>query len=75
MPERTCVGCRRRSAPDGLVRLRLGTDRLELGPGPGRGAWICGPDCLARAARSGALTRALRRSVPGPWVSEVRSRL
>jgi len=35
---------------------------LALGPGPGRGAWLCAgsPECFDRAARGGRLGRALR---------------
>jgi predicted RNA-binding protein YlxR (DUF448 family) len=33
-----------------------------VGPGPGRGAWLCahGPECFERAVRRGTLARALR---------------
>ena len=40
---------------------------LLLGRGQrGRGAWLCpgSPSCFERAVRGGALSRALRRSVP-----------
>jgi len=41
---------------------------LRIGPGPGRGAWLCrgSADCLEHALRRGALGRALRTTVePG----------
>ena len=35
---------------------------LGVGPGPGRGAWLCAyrPECFERAVRRAALARALR---------------
>jgi len=38
---------------------------LSLGPGTGRGAWLCGgsPTCVTRALRGPALERALRAPV------------
>ncbi|MGD0379359.1 MAG: YlxR family protein [Acidimicrobiales bacterium] len=63
-----CVGCRRTAAPAELVRLSVGTDgTLLVGPGPGRGAWLCrsSPGCLEQAHRRQALSRALRGEV-GP---------
>ena len=72
---RTCVGCRRRADPGELVRLTRRPDGiLERGPGPGRGAWLCGPPttaaCLEAAirrrrwtGRSGAVRRRRDREV------------
>jgi predicted RNA-binding protein YlxR (DUF448 family) len=70
-PVRTCVGCRKRSAKNEL--LRVVADDLghgpELVPDPrgratGRGAHLHPvPDCLELALRRRAFTRALR--VPG----------
>jgi predicted RNA-binding protein YlxR (DUF448 family) len=31
---------------------------------PGRGAYVCSPDCLLRARRRGGLQRAFRRPFP-----------
>ena len=61
-PRRTCVGCRRVAPRRELVRFVAGPDGPVEGAGrPGRGAWLCpDPDCLERAARRGALARALR---------------
>jgi hypothetical protein len=59
------------------VRLRwTGTD-LEVGPGPGRGAWLCrtSDDCLERAVRRGAVERALRVSIPTLDLAAVRAKL
>jgi predicted RNA-binding protein YlxR (DUF448 family) len=64
-PQRTCVGCRRVAGVDRLVRLARDRDgAVRVGRGaPGRGAWVCGPDCLDRAVARGALARALRGEV------------
>jgi predicted RNA-binding protein YlxR (DUF448 family) len=61
------------------VRLRRGADGLEVGPGDGRGAWLCAPPgglaCLDEAAKRGALARALRSEISGEDVARVRARL
>ena len=67
MPTRTCVGCRRVATQEELIRVvRRADGTLQAGRTlPGRGAWLCAgsPACLQRAARRGALSRALRASV------------
>jgi predicted RNA-binding protein YlxR (DUF448 family) len=55
-PERTCVGCRKATAPDDLVRFVLGPEGdvvPDLAGGAfGRGAWVHPrPECLASAPR------------------------
>ena len=77
---RTCVGCRRRADPAELVRLTRRPDgSLGVGPGPGRGAWVCGPPateaCLEAAIRRRALERALRGPVATNDIEAVRARL
>lgn len=65
-PRRTCIGCRRTTHPDHLVRLvRTSDGGLLAGrDGPGRGAWICAGDrCWADATRRRAFARALRGAV------------
>ena len=42
---------------------------------PGRGAWVCGPACLERAARRQALAKALRRSPDPASIERVRRSL
>jgi len=79
-PMRTCIGCRRRSAAPDLVRISLDEDgTLRLGPGPGRGAWLCGAPrtigCLDAAVRRRAFERALRAPVPAPEVGRLRARM
>jgi predicted RNA-binding protein YlxR (DUF448 family) len=74
------VGCRRVGDPAALVRLSVDADgRPALGPGPGRGAWLCRPpdalDCLDAALRRRALDRALRRALPAPDVAAFRAKL
>ncbi|WP_326596247.1 YlxR family protein [Streptomyces sp. NBC_01803] len=67
-PERTCVGCRQRSARDGLLRVALVEGRCVpdlRGTLPGRGAYVHPtPACLELAVRRRAFPRALR--VQGP---------
>jgi predicted RNA-binding protein YlxR (DUF448 family) len=74
------VGCRRAAPVSELVRLSRGSDgALVLGPGTGRGAWLCAPpaaiDCFDQATRRGALDRALRVSVGADEVLRVRAKL
>ena len=64
-PERTCVGCHSKAPKADLVRVvrpSEGTARVDpTGKAAGRGAYVHRADgCLARAARSGALGRALK---------------
>ena len=80
MRHRTCVGCRRRAEPADLVRLHRGGDgTVGIGPGPGRGAWLCGPPatgaCLETAIRKRALERALRHPIPTDVIETLRARL
>lgn len=59
---RTCIGCRGRSSPDGLLRVVLEDGVVVPDPQanrPGRGAWLH-PECLEAAERRKAFTRALR---------------
>ena len=79
-PVRTCVGCRRRADPAELVRLTRRADgSLAVGPGPGRGAWLCGPPstvtCLETAIRHRALGRALRTAVADDEIERIRTTL
>jgi uncharacterized protein len=77
---RTCVGCRARAASSELRRVRRAPDgAVEVGPGPGRGVWVCAPprglDCLDRALHRGALARALRTPIPDATGASLRARL
>jgi len=79
VPERTCIGCRRRAAPAGLVRVARRPDgSLAVGPGePGRGAWLCAGStaCFDTAVRHRAFGRALRGELPGHELAWLRERL
>ncbi|HEY7106697.1 MAG TPA: YlxR family protein [Acidimicrobiia bacterium] len=77
-PRRTCVGCRRTAPVAELVRLRWTPTGVELGKGPGRGAWLCAGDpaaCLELAQRKPTLARALRAPVTTDDLVGVRARL
>jgi uncharacterized protein len=78
-PERTCIGCRRKASPAGLVRIaRSRSGSLAVGPGePGRGAWLCAGSepCFEAAVQRKALGRALRSEVPGHELVWLRERL
>lgn len=66
-PERTCVGCRGRSAKGSLLRIGAGPQGPAVDPAgrlPGRGAYVHrDPDCVRLAARKGTMARALRTSL------------
>jgi predicted RNA-binding protein YlxR (DUF448 family) len=66
--ERTCVGCRVRSAKRSLLRVVRTVDgTIEIDPSgqaAGRGAYVHpSPACVDRALGHGALGRALRTSI------------
>ena len=67
MARRTCVGCRRQADQVQLMRVvRTPEGTVVVGRAlPGRGAWLCAGSvrCLERAARSNAMSRALRAPV------------
>ena len=65
---RTCVACRTEAPKRALVRVVRtpeGSAVLDVtGKLPGRGAYIClNPECLHRARKTGALSRALKTSL------------
>jgi predicted RNA-binding protein YlxR (DUF448 family) len=63
---RTCIGCRAVLAQSALRRCVLtvdGTAQLSR-TAPGRGAWLCSPECVTRAVKRNAFQRAWRRPVP-----------
>ena len=69
IPERACIVCRRKAPQRELVRLVAvdGTLHVSLGPGAGRGAYVCPSlGCLVGAAARGRLRRALRADVAVP---------
>jgi predicted RNA-binding protein YlxR (DUF448 family) len=61
-----------------LVRFRATASGLELGAGPGRGAWLCRSHpaaCLEEAQRRRAVERALRTSTENDDIERLRARL
>ena len=69
IPMRQCVGCRAQKPKRELVRVvRSPEGALSVdtrGKKPGRGAYVCrDPECLKKAIRSKALSRALDTPVP-----------
>jgi predicted RNA-binding protein YlxR (DUF448 family) len=51
---------------------------LDLGPGPGRGAWLCRDhpvECLDEARRRKAIDRALRTTIRTDDIMQLRARL
>jgi predicted RNA-binding protein YlxR (DUF448 family) len=78
-PERTCIGCRRKASPAGLVRVaRSASGSLAVGRGePGRGAWLCAGSeaCFDAAVQRKAIGRALRCELPGHELAWLRERL
>ena len=67
IPERTCVACGDKKPKPALVRVARspqGTISIDpTGKAPGRGAYICGPDCWDTALGRGRLSRSLGRSL------------
>ena len=69
IPQRQCLGCREMKPKPELVRVVRspeGTVCVDLrGKAPGRGAYVCrSADCLRKALRSKALSRALDVEIP-----------
>jgi uncharacterized protein len=75
-PIRTCIGCRKRSSIEGLVRVaRLEGGSLVVGrTAPGRGAWLCrnSPNCIDLAVKRQAFERALRGRVEKAQMDQIR---
>ena len=73
------MGCRRVASPDQLVRVvaRPGGGLAVGRTLPGRGAWLCAGSatCLEAAARRKAFDRALRTTVRGEAVEELKTTL
>jgi predicted RNA-binding protein YlxR (DUF448 family) len=78
-PERTCIGCRRKTGPARLARVARRPDgSLAVGRAePGRGAWLCTGSvaCFDAAVRRRAFGRALRCDVPAHELERLRERL
>ena len=67
IPERTCVACGAKKPKRELVRItssQEGQVSVDLtGKAPGRGAYVCGPDCWDSALGRGRLVRSLGRQL------------
>ncbi len=69
IPMRQCLGCREMKPKPELLRVvRSPEGDVSLDPRgkkPGRGAYVCrSADCLRRAVKSRALSRALEAQIP-----------
>ena len=69
IPMRQCLGCREMKPKPELLRVvRSPEGEVSLdtrGKKPGRGAYVCpNADCLRRAVKSRALSRALETQIP-----------
>ena len=72
---RTCVGCRRAGPEADWIRVAVRRDgKLQVGrTAPGRGAWVCTPECFEVAVKRKALERALRAEVSSTELEAVRA--
>lgn len=73
IPERTCVGCKRKAPKREMLRIVAGKDgSISPDPGgslPGRGAYVCYGEACLKAARK-RLAKALRchgEAVAAAW--------
>ena len=69
IPMRQCLGCREMKPKRELIRaVRSPEGQVSLdfnGKKPGRGAYVCrNPECLKRAVKSKALSRAFGVEIP-----------
>ena len=76
IPMRQCLGCREMKPKRELIRVvRSPEGQVSLdskGKMPGRGAYVCpGDDCLKRAIKSKALSRALGLPIPENIIEEL----
>ena len=76
IPMRQCLGCREMKPKRDLIRVvRSPEGAISLdsrGKSPGRGAYVChDPDCLKRAIKIKALSRALGVPIPDSIVEEL----
>ena len=79
-PMRQCLGCREMKPKPELIRIvRSPEDLVSLdtvGKKPGRGAYICrDPNCLKKAVKAKALSRALSTAVPENLIEELQKQV
>lgn len=63
---RTCISCGLQKPKENLhriVRTPEGAELDESGRKPGRGAYVCSADCLAKAQKKNGLGRALKTNI------------
>ncbi len=75
-PQRTCIGCRRQTRQEGLLRLVRSPEGEVVVDHPrrlgGRGAYVCGSmSCLRRALKPSLLARSLGGAVSVPEFSDL----
>ncbi len=62
--QRTCIACGATDAKGAFLRIVRSPSGVvsydATGRAPGRGAYVCSPDCFALARKTGKLDRALR---------------
>ena len=80
IPVRQCVGCRTQRPKRELIRVvRSPEGQASIdskGKKPGRGAYLCpNPDCLKKAIKSKALSRALGMEIPEEVFETLKSQM
>ena len=77
IPERSCVVCGSKKPKRELVRIassQQGEVHVDpTGRAPGRGAYVCGPECWESALGRGRLARSLGRSITGDDLNALRA--
>jgi predicted RNA-binding protein YlxR (DUF448 family) len=77
IPERTCVACGSKKPKAEFVRVarspqgQVSVDRT--GKAPGRGAYVCGPDCWDTALGRGRLARSLGSALSAQDLESLRT--
>ena len=76
IPERTCVACGSKKPKAELLRVaRSPQGQVTVDPtgrAPGRGAYICGPNCWETALGRGRLARSLGSTLSGNELDDIR---
>ena len=80
IPLRQCVGCREMKPKKELVRVVKSPEGLVSvdlkGKAPGRGAYVCHDlQCLRRAIKTGALSRAFELSIPQELLTQLEEQM
>ena len=80
IPMRQCLGCREMKQKRELIRVVRSPEGEVLldsrGKKPGRGAYVCpDADCLKRAVKSKALSRAFGVDIPPEIMEELSSQI